>query len=63
MSPPLDIEVPDSLVASYAGNGGEAERAWTGGLPTLAAELLGRWELEPDGDVGSGEAPTPPFHP
>ncbi|MFH8893777.1 aminoglycoside phosphotransferase family protein [Streptomyces sp. NPDC017949] len=56
MSPPLEIEVPDSLVASYARNGGEAERAWIARLPTLAAELLGRWELEPDGDVGSGEA-------
>ncbi|MFF3015676.1 aminoglycoside phosphotransferase family protein [Streptomyces sp. NPDC057939] len=56
MSPPLDIEVPDSLVASYTGNGGEAERAWIARLPDLAAELLGRWGLERDGGVGSGEA-------
>ncbi|MGW3326900.1 aminoglycoside phosphotransferase family protein [Streptomyces virginiae] len=56
MSSPQGIEVPDSLIASYARNGGEEERSWIVGLPALVAELLDRWELERDGGVGSGEA-------
>ncbi|MET9601512.1 aminoglycoside phosphotransferase family protein [Streptomyces sp. NPDC006459] len=56
MSSPQGIRVPASLVASYTRNGGEAERAWIARLPALVAELLGRWALERDGGLGSGEA-------
>ncbi|MFF1784309.1 aminoglycoside phosphotransferase family protein [Streptomyces virginiae] len=56
MSSPQGIEVPDSLIESYARNGGEEERTWVAGLPALVAELLVRWELERDGGLGSGEA-------
>ncbi|MEU8779361.1 aminoglycoside phosphotransferase family protein [Streptomyces sp. NPDC048606] len=54
--PSQGIEVPDALVASYAGNGGGAQRAWIAGLPALAAELLDRWDLTRDGDTAHGEA-------
>ncbi|MFF9055959.1 aminoglycoside phosphotransferase family protein [Streptomyces erythrochromogenes] len=56
MGLPQGIEVPDALVASYTRNGGEQERAWIARLPALVAELLGRWGLERDGGVASGEA-------
>ncbi|WP_030759202.1 MULTISPECIES: aminoglycoside phosphotransferase family protein [unclassified Streptomyces] len=56
MSSPQGIEVPGSLIASYTRNGGEEERSWIAGLPALVAELLDRWDLERDGDIGSGEA-------
>ncbi|MEU4176976.1 aminoglycoside phosphotransferase family protein [Streptomyces sp. NPDC026589] len=56
MSSTHGIEVPETLVASYTGNGSEQERAWIARLPTLVAELLDRWELERDGGTGSGEA-------
>ncbi|MFD0891142.1 aminoglycoside phosphotransferase family protein, partial [Streptosporangium algeriense] len=50
------VEVPRSLVASYARGFGEEGRAWIAGLPALAAELLDRWGLERDGAAQSGEA-------
>ncbi|MFG3505322.1 APH(6)-I family aminoglycoside O-phosphotransferase [Streptomyces sp. NPDC047821] len=56
MSTPETIEVPDALAASLTRNGGEEERAWIAGLPALVAQLLGRWDLERDGGVASGEA-------
>ncbi|GAA3311339.1 hypothetical protein GCM10020295_80760 [Streptomyces cinereospinus] len=56
MSSPQAIEVPDALVASYTRNGGEEERTWTARLPALVTELLDRWESEPDGGIGAGEA-------
>ncbi|RST10952.1 APH(6)-I family aminoglycoside O-phosphotransferase [Streptomyces sp. WAC05374] len=56
MSTPETIEVPDALAASLTRNGGEEERAWIAALPALVARLLGRWDLERDGGVASGEA-------
>ncbi|PWK64689.1 streptomycin 6-kinase [Streptomyces sp. CG 926] len=56
MSSQHGIEVPASLIASYTRNGGEAERTWIAGLPSLVADLLDRWEVQPDGGIGSGEA-------
>lgn len=33
---------------------GERGRAWVRALPDVVSELLGRWELEPDGEAGHG---------
>ncbi|PJN31489.1 hydroxyurea phosphotransferase [Streptomyces sp. CB02613] len=49
-------EVPPSLVASYATGFGEAGRAWIAELPSLAADMLERWQLRRDGAVRSGQA-------
>ncbi|RST23191.1 APH(6)-I family aminoglycoside O-phosphotransferase [Streptomyces sp. WAC04770] len=56
MSTAEKIDVPDALAASLTRNGGGEERAWIAALPALVAQLLGRWELERDGGVASGEA-------
>ncbi|MFD5696015.1 aminoglycoside phosphotransferase family protein [Streptomyces rubiginosohelvolus] len=49
-------EIPQRLVASYATGFGEEGRAWIAGLPSLAADLLERWQLLRDGAVRSGQA-------
>ncbi|WP_097885513.1 aminoglycoside phosphotransferase family protein [Streptomyces sp. st140] len=49
-------EIPQGLVASYATGFGEEGRAWIAGLPSLAADLLERWQLRRDGAVRSGQA-------
>ncbi|MGW3329044.1 aminoglycoside phosphotransferase family protein [Streptomyces rubiginosohelvolus] len=49
-------EIPQRLVASYATGFGEEGRAWIAGLPSLAADLLERWQLRRDGVVRSGQA-------
>ncbi|MFK0185898.1 aminoglycoside phosphotransferase family protein [Streptomyces rubiginosohelvolus] len=49
-------EIPQGLVASYATGFGEEGRAWIAGLPSLAADLLERWQLRRDGGVRSGQA-------
>ncbi len=49
-------EIPQRLVASYATGFGEGGRAWIAGLPSLAADLLERWQLRRDGAVRSGQA-------
>ncbi|MFC8697981.1 APH(6)-I family aminoglycoside O-phosphotransferase [Streptomyces parvus] len=49
-------EIPHGLVASYATGFGEEGRAWIAGLPSLAADLLERWQLRRDGAVRSGQA-------
>ncbi|MFJ9323561.1 aminoglycoside phosphotransferase family protein [Streptomyces globisporus] len=49
-------EIPQRLVASYATGFGEEGRAWIAGLPSLAADLLERWQLRRDGAVRSGQA-------
>ncbi|MFF8985153.1 aminoglycoside phosphotransferase family protein [Streptomyces globisporus] len=49
-------EIPHHLVGSYATGFGEEGRAWVAGLPSLAADLLERWQLRRDGVVRSGQA-------
>ncbi|GGX29647.1 aminoglycoside phosphotransferase family protein [Streptomyces chryseus] len=49
-------EIPHRLAGSYATGFGEEGRAWIAGLPTLAANMLGRWDLERDGTARVGEA-------
>ncbi|MEU5373024.1 aminoglycoside phosphotransferase family protein [Streptomyces sp. NPDC005951] len=49
-------EIPQRLVASYATGFGEEGRAWIAELPSLAADLLERWQLRRDGVVRSGQA-------
>ncbi len=49
-------EIPQRLVASYATGFGEEGRAWIAGLPSLAADLLDRWQLRRDGAARSGQA-------
>ncbi|MFI9486638.1 aminoglycoside phosphotransferase family protein [Promicromonospora sp. NPDC052451] len=56
MSSPRSVEIPATLVASFAGGGDEQARAWVARLPAQVADLLDRWDLERDGDVRSGEA-------
>jgi len=43
------IEVPDALISSHRKYLGETGRAWIDALPDLAAGLLDRWQLRPDG--------------
>ena len=43
------IEVPEALVAWHRKFFGEAGRAWIEAAPDLAAGLLDRWALQPDG--------------
>ena len=43
------IEVPDALVSWHRKWFGESGRAWIDALPDLAAGLLDRWQLRPDG--------------
>jgi len=43
------IEVPDALVSWHRKFFGESGRAWIEALPDLAAGLLDRWQLRPDG--------------
>lgn len=56
MSPLEAVEAPHSLASSYARAFGDEGRAWTAGLPALAADVLDRWDLRRDGAPGSGEA-------
>ncbi len=49
-------EIPQGLVASYVTGFGEEGRAWITELPSLAADLLERWQLRRDGGVRSGQA-------
>jgi streptomycin 6-kinase len=43
------IEVPEALVSWHRKFFGETCRAWIDALPDLAAGLLDRWQLQPDG--------------
>jgi streptomycin 6-kinase len=43
------IEVPDALVSWHRKFFGDTGRAWIDALPDLAADLLDRWQLRPDG--------------
>ncbi|MER5766628.1 aminoglycoside phosphotransferase family protein [Streptomyces sp. NPDC001985] len=49
------LDVPAAFAASY-GVGDPAARAWVAALPKLAADLLDRWDLRPDGLPGHGMA-------
>ncbi|MFD7508206.1 aminoglycoside phosphotransferase family protein [Streptomyces sp. NPDC059853] len=48
------IAVPDGLAANYAAYHGAPGAAWIAGLPRLAATLLERWDLRPDGPAAHG---------
>ncbi|MFD0411249.1 aminoglycoside phosphotransferase family protein [Kitasatospora sp. NPDC127116] len=50
----MSVQVPPALAASLEGFLGAEGRAWVARLPTLAGELLDRWELRPDGPVAHG---------
>ncbi|GHF52111.1 hydroxyurea phosphotransferase [Streptomyces mashuensis] len=56
MSTPLRVEVPPAFVEACIRNSGEEGKEWVAGLPLLAAGLLERWGLVPDGGVRHGEA-------
>lgn len=43
------VEVPEALVSWHRKYFGETGRAWIDAVPDLAAELLDRWQLRPDG--------------
>ena len=51
----VSLDVPHAFVASYATQGPSARR-WLRGLPGLAAEMLDRWALRPDGPTAHGMA-------
>jgi hypothetical protein len=48
------IEVPEALVSSHRTYFGETGSAWIEALPDLAAGLLDRWQLQPDGTPTCG---------
>jgi streptomycin 6-kinase len=48
------IEVPEALVSWHRKWFGESGRAWIDALPDLAAGLLDRWQLRPDGAPACG---------
>ncbi|MCC8247803.1 aminoglycoside phosphotransferase family protein [Saccharothrix luteola] len=48
------MKVPEALTASYHRT--EWGRAWLAALPGQVGDYLDRWELRPDGPVGSGMA-------
>ncbi|WP_067813173.1 aminoglycoside phosphotransferase family protein [Actinomadura kijaniata] len=52
----MRIEVPERLAEVQAETNGDAGRRWVAGLPGLAADLLERWELRPDGEPRHGWA-------
>ena len=45
------IDVPEVFARSTVDREGEAGIAWLAGLPALVAELLVRWECEPEGGL------------
>jgi streptomycin 6-kinase len=48
------IEVPEELVSWHRKYFGESGRAWIDAVPELAASLLDRWQLRPDGATTCG---------
>jgi streptomycin 6-kinase len=48
------IEVPEALASWHLKYFGEAGRAWIDAAPDLAARLLDRWQLRPDGAATCG---------
>jgi streptomycin 6-kinase len=51
----VTFDVPQTFAASYAAQGPSARR-WLRGLPRLAAAVLDRWALRPDGPTAHGMA-------
>ncbi|MFC4562801.1 aminoglycoside phosphotransferase family protein [Nocardiopsis mangrovi] len=56
MNTPIRIDVPDALIASHGRADNPSGRAWLAALPGLAAEMLDRWSLRPDGPAANGMA-------
>ncbi|MFE6666505.1 aminoglycoside phosphotransferase family protein [Streptomyces sp. NPDC057697] len=52
----MAVDVPAAFAAAYGTNGGASGRAWLAALPELAADLLDRWSLRPDGPAAHGMA-------
>jgi streptomycin 6-kinase len=50
----MRIQVPEALTESHIKYDGEAGRAWSAGLPALAARYLEEWDLRLDGEPGHG---------
>ncbi|MGP4014377.1 aminoglycoside phosphotransferase family protein [Saccharopolyspora sp. 5N708] len=48
------IEIPEAFTRSSVERDGEPAAAWLVELPGIVAELLGRWECVPDGEVMHG---------
>lgn len=48
-------EIPQRLMASYATSFGGEGRAWIAQLPSLATNILERWQLRRDGAARSGQ--------
>lgn len=48
-------EIPQRLMASYATSFGGEGRAWIAELPSLATNILERWQLRRDGAARSGQ--------
>lgn len=54
MSTSTRIDVPDALIASQNRYGGPSGRAWIKTVPSVAADVLDRWSLRPDGPARHG---------
>ncbi len=48
------IAIPEAFARGTLGREGESGAAWLAELPSIAAELLERWECVPDGEVVHG---------
>nr|WSW67765.1 aminoglycoside phosphotransferase family protein [Streptomyces sp. NBC_00995] len=48
------IDIPDALIATQSTYNGEAGRAFVAALPGMAADLMERWGLRPDGQAMYG---------
>lgn len=55
MNPSTPVEVPDTLVAWYRERNDTAGLGWLAALPRLAADMMDRWSLRPDGPAGHGQ--------
>ncbi|MFE7133202.1 aminoglycoside phosphotransferase family protein [Streptomyces sp. NPDC057638] len=56
MTTSTPLHIPEAFAASHTSGGDPLARAWIEGLPTLARDLLDRWELSPDGPSAHGMA-------
>jgi streptomycin 6-kinase len=50
----MRVDVPGKLADCYDRYFGAAGRAWIEALPGLAADMMGRWQLRPDGPAAHG---------
>ncbi|WP_327151005.1 aminoglycoside phosphotransferase family protein [Nocardia sp. NBC_01329] len=51
----LQFVIPTGVLSTFE-TGDEATREWLSMLPTVARDLLRRWELQPEGAIRSGDA-------